>query len=226
MAGYDKALNRYGKDGVDMTRQELEDLGLDKEQADKVLSINKADVEDAGKEVQTENANLKKQVKERDKQLEDLKASAGDNEELKKQIKQLQEDNKTQAAAHEKELTQLKIDTAVDKALTESGAKNNKAVRALLNLDDAALSDDGLVKGLSEQIDKLKADDGSKFLFSESEQPQTKFTGFQPGSSSMVPNSKQAGYEARLAEARKNGNQLEVINIKQEAFQNDGIALM
>ena len=42
----------------------------------------------------------------------------------------------------------------------------------------------------------------------------------------MVPNSKQAGYEARLAEARKNGNQLEVINIKQEAFQNDGIALM
>lgn len=197
-----------------MTRQELEDLGLDKEQADKVLSINKADVEDAGKEVQTENANLKKQVKERDKQLENLKASAGDNEELKKQIKQLQEDNKTQAAAHEKELTQLKIDTAVDKALTESGAKNNKAVRALLNLDDAALLDDGLVKGLSEQIDKLKADDGSKFLFSESEQPQTKFTGFQPGSSSMVPNSKQAGYEARLAEARKNGNQLEVINIK------------
>lgn len=209
-----------------MTRQELEDLGLDKEQADKVLSINKADVEDAGKEVQTENANLKKQVKERDKQLENLKASAGDNEELKKQIKQLQEDNKTQAAAHEKELTQLKIDTAVDKALTESGAKNNKAVRALLNLDDAALLDDGLVKGLSDQIDKLKADDGSKFLFSESEQPQTKFTGFQPGSSSMVPNSKQAGYEARLAEARKNGNQLEVINIKQEAFQNDGIALM
>lgn len=209
-----------------MTRQELEDLGLDKEQADKVLSINKADVEDAGKEVQTENANLKKQVKERDKQLENLKASAGDNEELKKQIKQLQEDNKTQAASHEKELTQLKIDTAVDKALTESGAKNNKAVRALLNLDDAALLDDGLVKGLSEQIDKLKADDGSKFLFSESEQPQTKFTGFQPGSSSMVPNSKQAGYEARLAEARKNGNQLEVINIKQEAFQNDGIALM
>ena len=174
-----------------MTRQELEDLGLDKEQADKVLSINKADVEDAGKEVQTENANLKKQVKERDKQLEDLKASAGDNEELKKQIKQLQEDNKKQAAAHEKELTQLKVDTAVDKALTESGAKNIKAARALLNLDDAALSDDGLVKGLSEQIDKLKADDGSKFLFSEPEQPQTKFTGFQPGSSSMVPNSRQ-----------------------------------
>lgn len=209
-----------------MTRQELEDLGLNKEQADKVLNINKADVEDAGKEVQTENANLKKQVKERDKQLEDLKASAGDNEELKKQIKQLQEDNKTQAAAHEKELTQLKIDTAVDKALTESGAKNIKAARALLNLDDAALSDDGLVKGLSEQIDKLKTDDGSKFLFNEPEQSPPKFTGFQPGDSSMVPNSKQAGYEVRLAEARKNGNQLEVINIKQEAFQNDGIALM
>ena len=182
-----------------MTRQELEDLGLSKEQADKVLSINKADVEDAGKEVETENANLRKQ---------------------------LQEDNKTQAAAHEKELTQLKIDTAVDKALTDGGAKNIKAVRALLNLDDAALSDDGLVKGLSEQIDKLKADESSKFLFNEPEQSQPKFTGFQPGSASMVPNSKQAGYEARLAEARKNGNQLEVINIKQEAFQNDGIALM
>ena len=97
-----------------MTRQELEDLGLSKEQADKVLSINKADVEDAGKEVETENANLRKQVKERDKQFENLKASAGDNEELKKQIKQLQEDNKTQAAAHEKELTQLKIDLVLN----------------------------------------------------------------------------------------------------------------
>lgn len=209
-----------------MTKQELEELGLDAQQADKVLSINKADVEAAGKEADTEVANLKKQVKERDKQLETLKASAGDNEELKKQIKQLQEDNKTQAETHEKELTQLKIDTAVDKALTEGGAKNNKAVRALLNLDDAALSDDGIVKGLSEQIEKLKSDESSKFLFNESKPSQPTFTGFQPGSSSMVPDSKQAGYEARLAEARKNGNQLEVINIKQEAFQNDGIALM
>jgi len=63
-------------------------------------------------------------------------------------------------------------------------------------------------------------------MFKETGQTQQTFKGFQPGSSATVPDAKQADYETRLAEARKNNNQLEVIRIKQEAYQNDGIALM
>lgn len=217
-----------------MKRTELEALGMTKEQIDAVMKINGDDIENAKAgsaaeitNLKAENETLSKQVKDRDKQIDTLKASAGDNEELKKQIETLQADNKAKDETHAKELTQLKIDAAVEKALTDGGAKNIKAVKALLDLTDAKLGDDGTVKGLAEQIQKLQADEGSKFLFNVTEQPQQQqtFTGFQPGTSTTVPDSKQAGYEARLAEARKNGNQLEVIKIKQEAFADGGLVL-
>lgn len=220
-----------------MKRTELEALGMTKEQIDAIMKINGDDIENAKAgnaaeitNLKAENETLSKQVKDRDKQIDTLKASAGDNEELKKQIETLQADNKAKDEAHAKELTQLKIDAAVEKALTDSGAKNIKAAKALLDLTDAKLADDGTIKGLSEQITKLKVDEGSKFMFNATEQTNTQqqqtFTGFQPGISTTVPDSKQAGYEARLAEARKNNNQLEVIKIKQEAFNDGGIVLM
>ncbi len=217
-----------------MIKTELEQLGLTKEQVDSIIKINSDDIENTKANTSVEITNLKaendalsKQVGDRDKQIENLKKSAGDNEDLLKQISDLQATNKAQAEAHDKEIQQLRIDSAVEKALTDSGAKNIKAARALLELEDAKLSDDGTVKGLIEQIEKLKSNDGSKFLFKEVEQEQQQtFTGFQPGNSTIIPNSTQAGYEARLAEARKNGNQLEVIKIKQEAFTNDGTVLI
>lgn len=215
-----------------MKRSELETLGLTKEQVDAVIKINGADIENAKSVASAETTNLqteidalKGQVKERDKQIDTLKQSAGDNDDLKKQIEQLQADNKAKDEAHAKELTQLKIDAAVEKALSDGGAKNLKAVKALLELTDAKLSDDGTIKGLKEQIDALKGADDTKFLFKEPEQQTQQFVGFQPGVSTMIPNSKQAGYETRLAEARKNNNQLEVIKIKQEAYNDGGIVL-
>lgn len=211
-----------------MKRTELESLGLTKEQVDAVIKINGADIENAKSVVSAEVDALKGQITERDKQIDGLKKSAGDNEDLKKQIETLQAENKAKDEAHTKELTQLKIDAAVEKALTDGGAKNIKAVRALLDLSDAKLSDDGTIKGLDDQIKNLKGADDTKFLFKESEQhqgQQNQLVGFQPGTSTMVPDSKQAGYEARLAEARKNNNQLEVIKIKQEAFNDSGLVL-
>lgn len=85
-----------------MTRKQLEDLGLTKEQADSVMKINGDDIENAKgtasteiKNLQTEVEGLKTQVGDRDKQLETLKASAGDNADLKKKIEDLQTENAT-----------------------------------------------------------------------------------------------------------------------------------
>lgn len=176
-----------------MKRKELEDLGLTKEQADAVMKINGADIENAKSvsaaeitNLQTEIEGLNGQVKERDKQLEDLKKSAGDNAELQKQIEQLQTDNATAKANHESEMNQLKVEYAVEKALTGANAKNIKAVKALLDLDDAKLDKDGNVKGLQEQIDKLVSGEDTKFLFNEVQQSQQQqtFKGFQPGATS------------------------------------------
>lgn len=176
-----------------MKRKELEDLGLTKEQADAVMKINGADIENAKSvsaaeitNLQTEIEGLTGQVKDRDKQLEDLKKSAGDNAELQKQIEQLQSDNATAKANHESEMNQLKVQFAVEKALTGAKAKNIKAVKALLDLDDAKLDKDGNVKGLQEQIDKLVSGEDTKFLFNEVQQSQQQqtFRGFQPGATS------------------------------------------
>ena len=170
-----------------MTRKQLEDLGLTKEQVDSVMKINGDDIENAKgtaateiKNLQTEVEGLKTQVSDRDKQLETLKTSAGDNAELKKQIEDLQTENATAKANHESELNQLKINFAVEKALTGAKAKNIKAVKALLELEDAKLDKDGNVKGLAEQIEKLTTGDDTKFLF-EAQKQQYNFKGFQPG---------------------------------------------
>lgn len=175
-----------------MTRKELEDLGLSKEQVDSVIKINGADIENAKsasaseiKNLQTEVSGYKTQVTERDKQLETLKATAGDNEALTRQIADLQAENTKTKEAHESEMNQLKVDFAVEKALTGANAKNVKAVKALLDLADAKLDKDGNVKGLQEQIDKLVADEGTKFLFDVQTTKQQTFKGFQPGASTQ-----------------------------------------
>lgn len=124
-----------------MTRKQLEDLGLTKEQVDSVMKINGDDIENAKgtaateiKNLQTEVEGLKTQVSDRDKQLETLKTSAGDNAELKKQIEDLQTENATAKANHESELNQLKINFAVEKALTGAKAKNIRRLKLCLNL--------------------------------------------------------------------------------------------
>ncbi len=173
-----------------MTRKELEDLKLSKEQIDSIMKINGDDIENAKagsaselKNLQTEVDGLKTQVSERDTQLETLKTSAGDNEALTKQIADLQAENTKAKESHESEMNQLRVDFAVEKALTVAKAKNVKAARALLDLTDAKLDKDGNVKGLKEQIDKLVAGDDTKFLF-EAAKKQT-FKGFQPAASTV-----------------------------------------
>lgn len=176
-----------------MTRKQLEDLGLSKEQVDSIMKINGEDIENAKsvsateiKNLQTEIAGLNTQVKDRDAQLETLKASTGDAEAMKQQIITLQAENATAKQTHESEMNQLKIDFAVEKALTGASAKNVKAVKALLDLEDAKLDKDGNVKGLQEQIDKLTAGEDTKFLFDASDaKAQTTFKGFQPGASAQ-----------------------------------------
>ena len=163
-----------------MTWLDVEKRIKDKETIDKIIDENSSDIGKAKgeletvqgqlKDANTEIETLKGQVSERDGQLETLKKSTGDVEELKKQIETLQSENKTKDEAHAAEIKQMKIDAAIDSALTSAKAKNNVAVKALLkDLDKAELNEDGTVKG-----------EDTKFLF-DSEKKQTKIKGAEPG---------------------------------------------
>lgn len=116
-------------------------------------------------EVNEAKKNAEALVKERDGQLEELKKSAGDSEALKKQIEDLQEANKTTAKEYESKIKQMQIDNAVEKAIVERNGKNSIAIKALLDLKDAKLNEDGTVKGLSEQLEALAKAENSSFLF-------------------------------------------------------------
>lgn len=177
-------------------------------------------------EVNEAKKNAEALVKERDKQLEDVKKSTGDNEELKKQIEQLQEDNKAAKQKYESDIKQMQINNAVQSALKDAGAKNVTALMALLTgLDKAELAEDGTVKGLADQIQALQKSDS--YLFDAKTEPQLpKPSGATPATGGTQTPGAESTWQAKLAEARKNGNNVDAIAIKREAFEKDGVVLM
>lgn len=166
-----------------MTKEELTALGLSEEQTGKVLKqLEKSHVpKTVFDELKAENDTLKQSISDRDKQLETLKKSGGDSAELKKQIEELQKQNAEQIKAHAAELNRIKRENAVNTALTAAGAKNIKAVSALLDDSKIKLGDDGKLEGLDVQLKELQKTDG--YLFAEKQQKQPTFKGFQPGAS-------------------------------------------
>lgn len=169
-----------------MKKEDLIAIGLTEEQAKKVMDSLDGNfvTKTRFNEVNEENKTLKQSVADRDKQLEDLKKSSGDNAELKKQIETLQQQNAEQQKAHEAELKQLKLDNAIDTALTAAGAINVKAVKPFIDTTKIKLGEDGKLTGLDEQLKEVHKTEG--YLFAEKQQKQQTFKGFQPGASGEV----------------------------------------
>ena len=168
-----------------MNKEDLIAMGLTEEQAKKVMDSLDGNyvTKTRFNEVNEENKTLKKSVSDRDKQLEDLKKSSGDNEELKKQIETLQQENANQKKAHDAEMTQLRLDNAIDAALTAAGAKNIKAVRALIDTSKVKVGEDGKLTGFDDLLSAVQKSDS--YLFTEKQQKQN-FKGFQPVASGNV----------------------------------------
>ena len=131
-------------------------------------------------ELNTTNKQLKATVEERDRQLNTLKSSTGDVDAMKQTIAQLQADNKTKEDQHAAEMQQLRMDTAVERALAEAKVRNPLTVKPLLDLTEAKLSEDGrTIKGLDAQLKKLAESEDTGYLFlKEDKSPGIK--GFTP----------------------------------------------
>ncbi len=125
-------------------------------------------------EATTAKNNLETQIKERDKQLETLKKTAGDKEKLESTIKQLQEENKASKTKYEQDLKKLRIDSAVKLKLTNT-AQDVDIVATLIDKTKLIVSDDGTVAGLDEQINPLKQ--SKPFLFKDG---KPKGSGYEP----------------------------------------------
>lgn len=99
---------------------------------------------------------LEKQLKERDKQLDELSKKVKDNEVLSKQIQELQESNKKAVADYEAKIKNITLDNAIKLVLKEHKAKYDYLLINKFDRDKLTIKEDGTVEGLEEQIKALK----------------------------------------------------------------------
>lgn len=128
------------------------------------------------------------------RQLETANASLADYDpEWKSKLEQAQADG-------EKKLNDYKFEQSVEKAISDSGAADVVSVKANLDMSTVAPGEDGEISGLSEQLEKLKAE--KPFLFkAEAPEPKLNLGGSTPGAQN---NTKKGGIKNAVHEFYKN----------------------
>lgn len=180
-----------------MKREELKELGLTDEQIGSVMALHGVTVNELNSKVSTaeqQATQYQEQLEKNQNELNDFKANAKGNEDLTKQLEDLQSKFDETKTSSEQQIADLKKSSAIDLALTQAGAKNIKAAKALLDGESLELTDEGL-KGLDDQLAALKESDG--YLFGQSEQ--------------VPPNT--AGKKATFS-----GNASSAQNVEEDAF--------
>ena len=124
--------------------------------------------------VEEEKKTLQATISERDKQLVELKKNAGDNEDLKKQIRDLQDANKAAKTEYDEKMKDMRLSTAIQIAIA-ADAQDVGIVSGLFDKSKLILGDDGKVTGLDEQLTALKKD--KPFLFKDG---KPKGKGYEP----------------------------------------------
>lgn len=154
-----------------MKREFLKGLNLEDKVIDQIMSVNGSDIENVKKSfgdvesIKTENESLKTQMTERDKDIKALKKQAGDNEDLSNKYSELQGKYKTDTEKLNAQLSDTKLNGALDNALNTAKVRNIKAIKGLLNMDNIKLDEKGELVGVNDQLDLLKKSDG--YLFDE-----------------------------------------------------------
>lgn len=159
-----------------MKREDLEKLGLTKEQVDGVCDLNNADVQPLKTELQKAQDDLKVAQDKLNTTEEALKKFDGvDAEALKKQIVDLQEDLKKKDTDHAAELATRDFNDLLKESIAAAKGKNAKAITALLDVDTLKASKNQK-EDIAAALKALTEAEDSKMLFGEPE-PQNLGTG-------------------------------------------------
>ncbi|MBH0330120.1 phage minor structural protein [Brevibacillus brevis] len=199
-----------------MNKEQFIALGLSEELAEKAAAASQDELKSfipkaRFDEVNTAKKKAEDDLKERDKQLDDLKKSAGDSAALQEQITKLQGENKAAAEKYEAEAKELKLSTAIKLALSGE-VHDPDIVAGLLDKSKIELDDNGAIKGgLDDQIKGLR--ESKAFLFAEKQTNQSfQFLGVNPadGKGDKGGGQPQAGdFGKRLAEFAKSNEGLD-----------------
>lgn len=150
-----------------MTKEQLQALNLTEEQINAIIEdygknyVSKAqfnEKNDAYKQAKQEIENLTNDIST-------LSEANKANEALQSQIKELQDAATQREADYNENIKNMKIDTAITKALSKSGAMNETILTGLLDRTKIAIGEDNTITGIQEQITALKESD--PYLFKQ-----------------------------------------------------------
>ena len=165
-----------------MKKEDLIALGVEEEVAKSIMALHGKTVTQLNAQVATlegERDTAKQQLESNQTELDTLKESVKGNEALTTQLAELQakfDDAKTNSEAT---IADLKKQSAIELAVTQAGARNVTAVKALLDADKLTVSDKG-VEGLDEQLKAVQ--EANDYLFQQTAEPNkpTIFAGGSP----------------------------------------------
>lgn len=150
-----------------MTKEQLQALNLTDEQINAIIEdygknyVSKTqfnEKNDAYKQAKQEIENLTTDIN-------NLSEANKANEALQSQIKELQDAATQREADYNENIKNMKIDTAITKALSKSGAMNETILTGLLDRTKIAIGEDNTITGIQEQINALKESD--PYLFKQ-----------------------------------------------------------
>ena len=155
-----------------MKREFLKNLGIeDKDIIDKIMDENSADIGKAKGELQTYKdkvTDLEGQLTTKNGEIADLQKKIGDTDALNQKIAQLTTDKNDLTNQLNTKVNEIKKTHAIESGVRDAKAKNIKAVVAQLDMSKITFENDEL-SGLTEQLDALKTDENTSFLFGEAQ---------------------------------------------------------
>ena len=152
-----------------MDRKFLEEMGIEKENIDKILDNHHKTFEDIKAKLKTSedtNATLQESIKTKDEDIKKLSESNQTAEELKKSLEEMKAKSEQQENEYKTKIADIEFNTLIEKAITGSKAKNVTAVKALLDLEKLKNSTNRETDALADLKALAEADD-TKFLFGE-----------------------------------------------------------
>ena len=160
-----------------MNTETLQGIGLNDEQIRSVMAEYGKEInplKQAQASAEQERDSLKAQLEDVNGQLSEAQKNSKKGSELQGQLKDLQKQFDDSKAKAEEQLQATKKDYEIAAALSKAGAKNDKAVKALLDTEKVNFDDNGKLIGLSEQLEAVKKD--NDFLFADENESNPKPT--------------------------------------------------
>ena len=131
-------------------------------------------------EVNEAKKQLETDLKDRDKQLNDLKKSAGDNEGLKQQIEELQKSNKAASEEYAAKIKDMQVSTAVKLAL-QGKVHDPEDIIKLLDMEKIEVDENGALKtDINDIVKPYRESKSYLFVQDTKSEQQTTINGAQP----------------------------------------------